>query len=118
MSWNLHYEPHDYFRFTPYGLTYLLELAGFEVNSVHRIGGLISLIGARLADIVYLALQRSRLLRHLRGRMAIATLCAVPFSLAFYLLGKVIDPIDHSDAIGWLVKATKNVGVEERSSDG
>ena len=30
-EWEVHQAPHDYFRYTRYGLAYLLEQAGFEV---------------------------------------------------------------------------------------
>jgi SAM-dependent methyltransferase len=29
-GWGMHQAPHDYFRFTRYGLSYLLEIAGFQ----------------------------------------------------------------------------------------
>lgn len=32
-GWGVHQKPHDYFRFTHYGLKYLLEKAGFEIKS-------------------------------------------------------------------------------------
>ena len=41
----LHDEPHDYFRFTRYGATWLLERAGFEVVETHPIGGLMARVG-------------------------------------------------------------------------
>lgn len=37
----LHEEPHDYFRFTGYGLRHLFERAGFEVLEIRPIGGLL-----------------------------------------------------------------------------
>lgn len=52
MSCNLHYEPHDYYRFTCYGLEYRLKRAGFTVVKTQRLGGLVSLIGARMADVI------------------------------------------------------------------
>lgn len=44
MTWYLHYEPHDYFRFTPHGLKYLLEKHGFGVLVSEPIGGLAAVI--------------------------------------------------------------------------
>jgi len=40
----LHDEPHDYFRYTPYGLSNLLEEAGFEVLELKSSGGLITFL--------------------------------------------------------------------------
>lgn len=40
----LHEEPHDYFRYTPYGLRSLMEEAGFEILDLRRSGGLITFV--------------------------------------------------------------------------
>jgi len=45
--WELHEVPHDYFRFTPYGLRYLAEKAGFEVVSIEALAGFWVTAGAR-----------------------------------------------------------------------
>lgn len=39
MSWHQHQKPHDYFRYTSYGLKYLLEKSGFEVVELRPTGG-------------------------------------------------------------------------------
>jgi len=38
-QWWVHEEPYDYFRFTPYGLKYLLEKAGFRDIEIYPTGG-------------------------------------------------------------------------------
>jgi SAM-dependent methyltransferase len=43
--WPLHEEPHDYFRFTEYGLNYLLHETGFEVVEITPNGGKWGLCG-------------------------------------------------------------------------
>lgn len=48
-SWGLHYEPHDYFRFTCYGIRHILEHSGLQVIEVQRLGGLFTFIGVRLS---------------------------------------------------------------------
>lgn len=40
----LHNEPHDYYRFTNYGLDVLLSDAGFEIESIESNGGFLSFI--------------------------------------------------------------------------
>ena len=50
-SWGLHYEPHDYFRYTKYGVSYLLERAGFRVRAIEQMGGLFSYAVVRLVDL-------------------------------------------------------------------
>lgn len=45
MQWRHHEEPHDYWRFTAYGLRYALDKAGFVVKSMAPCGGAFSLAG-------------------------------------------------------------------------
>ncbi len=45
--WNEHEIPHDYFRFTRYGLRYLLTKVGFEVEEVRPMAGYFVTAGAR-----------------------------------------------------------------------
>lgn len=45
--WSVHEAPHDYYRFTLYGLRYLLEKAGFEVVEVRPMAGLFVTAAAR-----------------------------------------------------------------------
>ena len=45
--WELHEVPHDYFRYTPYGLQHLAEQAGLEVVSVQALAGFWVTAGAR-----------------------------------------------------------------------
>ena len=40
--------PHDYFRFTRYGVTLLLESAGFSVERIEPVGGFFRLLARRL----------------------------------------------------------------------
>jgi SAM-dependent methyltransferase len=45
--WNEHEIPHDYFRYTRYGLTHLFRKAGFEVVEVRPMAGYFVTAGAR-----------------------------------------------------------------------
>ncbi len=45
MYWHLHEEPHDYFRFTKYGLQFLFQTVGFEVVEIIPNGGKWALLG-------------------------------------------------------------------------
>jgi len=106
MSWNLHYEPYDYFRFTRYGLQKLITDAGCQVIHVRRLGGLFALIGSRLTDVVYRKmanlLRPIPIVRHVAPMMIV-----IPINVFFYLLSRVADNLDHTDAIGWMVLAVK-----------
>ena len=46
--WELHEEPHDYFRYTPYGLQALLARAGFDRIEIQPLGGYFSTVGQLL----------------------------------------------------------------------
>ena len=45
--WGIHEEPHDYYRFTPFGLTYIAQRAGLSVERVMPLGGYWITAGAR-----------------------------------------------------------------------
>ena len=49
-EWEVHQAPHDYFRYTRYGLAYLLEKAGFEVREMRAAGGYFRLLARRLLN--------------------------------------------------------------------
>lgn len=47
-QWEVHQAPHDYYRYTRYGLRYLLDQAGFHVEEIRAVGGLYRLLARRL----------------------------------------------------------------------
>lgn len=49
-QWEEHQEPHDYYRYTRYGLRYLLERAGFESIEVEPVGGIFRMLSRRLLN--------------------------------------------------------------------
>ena len=49
-EWEVHQAPHDYFRYTRYGLAYLLEKSGFEVHEMRPAGGYFRLLARRLLN--------------------------------------------------------------------
>jgi SAM-dependent methyltransferase len=49
-EWEVHQAPHDYFRYTRYGLAYVLEQAGFEVGEMRAAGGYFRLLARRLLN--------------------------------------------------------------------
>lgn len=49
-EWEVHQAPHDYFRYTRYGLAYVLEQAGFEVREMSAAGGYFRLLARRLLN--------------------------------------------------------------------
>ena len=49
-EWETHQAPHDYFRYTRYGLAYLLEKSGFEIAELRAAGGYFRLLARRLLN--------------------------------------------------------------------
>lgn len=74
----LHEEPHDYFRYTKYGLMELARRAGLTTVSVVPIGGAIALVGFQLsAHVPMLGAARGSTWWHLRrGIQAVIQWCA------------------------------------------
>lgn len=109
MYWRLHYVPHDYFRFTNYGLAYLLKSNNFDVCQIERMGGFFSIMFIRLIDIFVTKIffRLTSLLLIERGKYRIAALLTCPFSFIGYYLGKLLDNLDRDDAFLWAVLAVK-----------
>jgi SAM-dependent methyltransferase len=49
-DWEVHQAPHDYFRYTRYGLRHLLEKCGYEVVAMRAAGGYFRLLARRLLN--------------------------------------------------------------------
>jgi SAM-dependent methyltransferase len=59
----LHEEPHDYYRFTPYGLRALAEQAGFRIVAIESVSGLSAFIAHQISTLVVCTLWRVPLLK-------------------------------------------------------
>jgi SAM-dependent methyltransferase len=100
----LHDEPHDYYRFTYYGVRHLLEDAGFTLVTIERRGGLFSFLGHQVANVALSAVWGVPLLR----------------DLAWFLNGwlntRLCDRLDHvidrsgTYALGYSAVAMKKAG--------
>lgn len=49
-EWEQHQTPHDYFRYTRYGMEYLLQRAGFSSVEIEPVGGYFRLMSRRLLN--------------------------------------------------------------------
>lgn len=49
-EWEVHQHPHDYYRYTCFGLRYLLGEAGFEQIHIEPVGGFFRLLSRRLLN--------------------------------------------------------------------
>ena len=52
LEWEEHQQPHDYFRYTRYGLEHLLRCAGFTSIEITPVGGIFRLVGRRLLNAI------------------------------------------------------------------
>ena len=100
----LHDEPHDYFRFTKYGLEEIFNQAGFKVVSIDRRGGFWS-VNAQMKIRYAIDLFRLNKIRLLRWIFQ-------PFIWLCGMSAVLIDYFDKSragqkHAIGWLIIAQK-----------
>jgi len=110
-SWGLHYEPHDYFRYTKYGLRYLFEKHGFQIEEVRQIGGLFSYFSVRCLELLVANPVMSLLaaIGVRRGRYRAAALAALPLNVVLYPFCRLVDRFDRTNAYGWAVLARKTL---------
>ena len=117
MSWGLHYEPHDYFRYTKFGLASILERGGFRVLEMHQVGGVFTMTWARISDTTVTLLYRAGFpLKYIVGnrwRVSLLSLVAFPFVAIPDLVATGLDAIvpgSRRDALGWTVLAENTGG--------
>jgi SAM-dependent methyltransferase len=79
-SWHQHQKPYDYYRYTSFGLRYLLERAGFTVESIQNMGGYFWFLSFQLQNINYWLFPRG-----MKGRAWTWPLRAL-FGLIFQLI--------------------------------
>ncbi len=114
MTWGLHYEPHDYYRFTRYGIAYLVEKAGLRVRATVQLGGLFTTGLARLEDVGgAMAFKLAFPLKFIagpRGRVLLSSWALLPLVVLLDRLATLLDrlvPFARQDALGWIVLAEK-----------
>ncbi|HEY7287402.1 MAG TPA: methyltransferase domain-containing protein, partial [Vicinamibacterales bacterium] len=110
MTMYTHSEPYDFYRYTEYGLRYLLEKHGFEILKLRRLGGVVSVMASHGISLGCDALA-DRLDQSVLRRIRHAVL--LPFSVCssvfFYGLSRLVDGFERQDAIGWAAMCrTKN----------
>ncbi|WP_448375911.1 methyltransferase domain-containing protein [Fervidobacterium sp.] len=103
-QWTVHSPPHDYFRYTPFALDYMLRKSGFIDIKVEPAGGIFSTIVLKLN---YLSL------RLIRGPLYVRLLVKyvlVPFWTMGQLFAPLLDKLDKrkiNEAPGYFVIARK-----------
>ena len=94
--WHLHDEPHDYWRFTEFGLRLLMERNGFEVEVVRGVNGM---LGAMLQTLCYLVVRAAG---RLRGAVR-------PLVWFMQMMAAALAPVDRDRRLtsNYIVKARK-----------
>jgi len=87
-QWCIHEAPHDYYRYSSYGLRYLLEQAGFEEVDVQPQGGFFTMLVLKLNYF-------SR--RFIRGAGPVRLMLAGLFRVAWYIGQSVAPWLDRLD---------------------
>ncbi len=97
-EWEVHQAPHDYFRYTRYGVRHLVESAGLRVERIEPAGGFFRLLSRRLFN----ALQFFP-----GGWFLVAALFLVPLAL----LAPIFDRLDRDRnfTLGYLCWARKSL---------
>ena len=105
-EWGIHRAPYDFYRFTRYGLAYLVQHSGMHVEYIRARGGFWAMMGQRISGYLNDAFLRPLYSRHkllfLAGAGFLLPLCAIA-----QLLGLALDHIQHLEAntLGYLIVA-------------
>jgi SAM-dependent methyltransferase len=106
-SWHQHQKPHDYYRYTSFGLRYLFEQAGLRVESIQPRGGYFWFLSFQLRNINYWLFPRG-----MRGRQwtwPLRLLFGIIFQLSLPLILFYLDPLDRikDETFGYVCVAVK-----------
>jgi len=111
-GWGVHQPPHDYFRFTNYGLSYLLKKAGFTEISITPSCGYFGYLANRLTVVPKILFWQ---LRNKWVRILLFPLEIVSYFLFVVLFPVILNAIDFLDhkqdyTLNYLVKGKKKIG--------
>lgn len=106
-SWHQHQKPHDYFRYTSFGLRYLLDKAGYDVSELTPMGGYFWYLSFQLQNMNYWVFPRDRRYRLLT--LPFWLMGAFLFQLVLPLILFYLDPLDRAkdETFGYTCRAEK-----------
>lgn len=108
-EWGLHQEPHDYFRFTCYGLMYLAEAQGLRVEYVAPRGGFWAMLGQRWSAYLFNTYCRPFRRRGQRWAYLLSACLVLPACAATQLLALALDRLQpiRENTLGYILVARK-----------
>ena len=109
-GWEEHLAPRDFFRYTQYGLRYLLENADFRVEKIEKRGGYFKYIAFRMWHVIFMPfLNRKTPFKRIVGGLAKGLLMflLVPVSIVCYFVDDVFDK-EKKLTLGYQVVAVKD----------
>jgi ubiquinone/menaquinone biosynthesis C-methylase UbiE len=107
MLWCLHYEPRDFYRFTKYGITYLLEKEGLTIVKVEPIGKIFSYGAARFCEKLYNIVNKIIFFLPKQLRFMFVIPLLLPILLPLYGITVSLDTFNKRDVYSWCVIAKK-----------
>ena len=103
-QWTIHEAPYDYFRYTPYGLRYLFEKAGFKDVSIEAQSGFFTMLTMKINYFCMRVIRGPRIIRRfIKGML-------IPFMFVSQVLAPLLDKLDINkdlDTTGYYVVAKK-----------
>ena len=107
----LHEEPHDYFRFTKYGLRRMLDQAGFRVVEITPTASIFSFLGHQVSTALVCGVWHIPVLKHLAF-----WLNAVAVTLPCYYLDRLAGTSELYP-LGYIVTADKGISRRHAGPD-
>jgi SAM-dependent methyltransferase len=111
-GWGVHQPPHDYFRFTNYGLSYLLQKAGFAEISITPSCGYFGYLANRVTVTPKILFWQ---IKNKLVRILLFPLEIISYLFFVLLLPVILTTIDFLDSkqdytLNYLVKGKKKIG--------
>ena len=108
-DWGIHREPYDFYRYTRYGLTVLVEGAGLHLERIERRGGFWAVWGQMLTAHLFNQYVRRFQRNRQKGRYVTSALIVAVLSALVQPLAYVIDRLLPSErnTLGYLALARK-----------
>lgn len=108
-SWHQHQKPHDYYRYTSYGLRYLFEKANLVVDEIKPMGGYFWFLSFQLQNINYWLFPKGSRYRWLT--LPLRAFNGLIFQLILPLILFYLDPLDKikDETFGYICKTRKPI---------